>query len=170
MKNATKYKIDPDHIGIGGHSAGANLAAVTCIKAMESGEIFLRFQILDYPALDLYSDHSQKPRPKISMTSKMGPLFRASYVDDETAKSPHVSPVFATTEQISNLPPALIIVAGKDFLRDDGILYSQMLEKAGVIVELHDFPKARHGFTRRKRNSDAKKAHSLIADFINNYK
>lgn len=169
MKNATKYKIDPDYVGIGGHSAGANLAAVTCIKARENGEMVLRFQVLDYPPLDLYSDPSHKPHRKKGLTTRLGPLFKASYVDTETAKSPYISPVFATTEQLSNLPPALIIIAGKDSLRDDGILYSQKLEKAGVIAELHDFPKARHGFTRKKWNSDAKKAHALIANFINKY-
>ena len=168
VDNATAYKIDSDRIGIGGHSAGANVATVTCIKAKEKGGPPFRFQILDYPPLDLSTDPSKKPLPEKSLTSKLAVTFNTCYTDVETAKSPYVSPVFATTKQLSHLPPALLIVAGYDSLHDEGVLFHQKLKKAGVTTEFYDFPEVRHGFTYKK-SSDAKKAHALIAEIIKKY-
>ncbi|MBN1801483.1 MAG: alpha/beta hydrolase [Candidatus Lokiarchaeota archaeon] len=167
VNNAAIFKCDPNRVGIGGHSAGANLATVTCIRAKEKDGPTFKFQILDFPPLDLHTNPFQKPRPKKAMSPKMAAAYNACYTDFETAKSPHVSPVFATTEQLLGLPPALIIVAGHDLLHDEGVLYYQMLKKARVPVELHDFPNAKHGFAYKK-NSDAKKAQEFMADFIKN--
>jgi acetyl esterase len=92
-------------------------------------------------------------------------VFNACYVDPETAKQSYASPIFASREQLTGLPPALLIVAGCDSLHDEGIQYAQMLQAAGVAVELHDFAQAAHGFTYNK-TPDAQKAQALMADFI----
>ena len=163
--NATQYHIDPKRVGIGGHSAGANLAAAICIKAKETGDFSFKFQLLDYPPLDLHTNPFEKPKPKGAISPKMAAAFNACYVDEEMAVSPYASPVFASSEQLQGLPPALIIAAGHDSLHDEDIRYSEMLENAGVPVELHNFMEAAHGFTYNK-TADSKRAHSIMADFI----
>ncbi|MFX0101941.1 MAG: alpha/beta hydrolase [Candidatus Hodarchaeota archaeon] len=169
LQNASKYGIDPEHVGIGGHSAGANLATVTCIRAKEKGDFSFRFQLLDYPPLDLKTNPYKKPKPIGAVLPWMAVAFNACYTDLETAGSPYVSPIFSTPAQLMGLPPTLLIVAGRDSLHDEGVLYKEMLEKAGVPVEFHDFKKSVHGFTLKKW-SNAKKAHAIMADFINRKK
>lgn len=165
VSNADEYGINPQLVGVGGHSAGGNLATVTCIRAKERGDLTLRYQILDYPPLDLYTDPLSKPTPKKSMVIKMGVMFNACYIESEKAKDPCASPVFATTAQLVGLPPALIIVAGLDSLHDEGVRYANMLKSAGVDVELHDFPDSGHGFTLNN-SPESKRAHKMMADFI----
>jgi len=168
IRHAAKYGVDKERFGIGGHSAGANLATVMCMKAKTLGTFAFKFQMLDYPPLDLYTDPFKKPLPKKAISPKMAAAFNACYADAKTAKSPYVSPVFAKTEQLSGLPPTLLIVAGYDSLHDEGVRYRQMLKEAGVHVEFHDFSQSAHGFTYEK-SADALKAHALIADFINRH-
>ncbi|MDR3263742.1 MAG: alpha/beta hydrolase [Clostridiales bacterium] len=165
--NAAAYKIDASRIGIGGHSAGANLAAVTCLRAKEKGDLSFKLQLLDYPPLDLYTDPFDKPTPKKAIPPKMAEAFNACYVEREDASSPYASPVFASSEQLSQMPPALLIVAGRDSLHDEGVRYGGMLKDAGASVELHDFPNAKHGFTMNKKAPDTAKALEIMADFIN---
>jgi acetyl esterase len=83
----------------------------------------------------------------------------------ETAKSPYLSPIYATKEQLTGLPPTLLIVAGDDSIHDEGVRYGEMLKAAGVDVEFHDFKDSVHGFTYYKK-ADAKIGHDLIADYI----
>jgi acetyl esterase len=165
VANAAAYGIDPARVGIGGHSAGANLATVTCMWVKERGDLNFRFQLLDYPPLDIYTEPLEKRVPKKDMTVRMAPLFNACYASREEAKDPHVSPIFASIQQLAGLPPALIIVAGMDSLHDEGVRYADMLRQAGVEVELHDFENAIHGFTL-KESKDSMKARLLMADFI----
>lgn len=168
--NAAHSKIDSNRVGIGGHSAGANFTTVTCIKAKEKGDLSFKFQILDYPPLDMTLDPFTRKSPKEAVSPKMIDMFNACYYNNdlETAKSPYLSPVYASKEQLTGLPPALLIVAGLDSLHDEGVRYGEMLREAGVIVEFHDFKESVHGFTLNK-TSDAKKGHDLMADFINKY-
>ena len=131
-----------------------------------------RFQLLDYPPLDISTDPFQKPLPRKAISPKSAAAFNACYTDVETAKSPYVSPIFATTNQLSDLPPVLLIVAGYDSLHDEGVKYCQMLKDAGVSVEFHDFPKSVHGFTYNKKD-DAKRHMQLwqiLSKDLLNYK
>lgn len=171
IRNAESYKLDPRRVGVGGHSAGANFATVFCIMAKEKGDLFFNYQILDYPPLDMTIDPFKRVSPKGALPPKMIDMFNACYFnnDIETAKSPYLSPVFASEEQLAGLPPALIIVAGRDSLHDDGVRYHKRLEESGVAVELHDFKDSKHGFTLNQK-PDALKAHAIMADFINRNK
>jgi len=171
VNNAALYKFDPNRIGIGGHSAGANFTTVTCMKAKEKGDLLFKYQILDYPPVDMTLDAFTKPSPKGAVSPKMVDMFNACYYnnDPEIAKLPYLSPICASKEQLIGLPPALLIVAGLDSLHDEGVRYGDMLREAGVKVEFHDFKESVHGFTLNK-TPDAKKGHELMADFINRYK
>lgn len=170
IQNAIAYRIDPQHIGIGGHSAGANLATVTCIRAKEKGDFVFKYQILDYPPLDLSTDPYHKPKHRKAVPPRMAKIFNVCYTGKESAKSPYVSPIFATKEQLMNLPPTLLIVAGYDSLHDEGVKYHKMLKQSGVVVEFHDFQKSAHGFTYKHKKQDAKEALAIIADFIQRMK
>jgi acetyl esterase len=159
------YGLDRERLGIGGHSAGANLATVTCMRAAAKGDLRFKYQILDYPPLDLHTDPFLKPTPKKSIPPKMASMFNACYIDPDNARDPFVSPVFAAKEQLVGLPPALVITAGLDSLHDEGALYARLLGEAGVAVETHDFENAPHGFTY-EQSADADRACALMADFI----
>jgi acetyl esterase len=165
--NAGAYKIKADNVGIGGHSAGGNLATVMCIKAKEKGEFSFKYQVLDYPPCDMSIDAYDRPNPKGSVSPKMVDMFNACYFnkDAEIAKSPYISPVYAGEEQLAGLPPALLIVAGRDSLHDEGVRYGKLLKNAGVPLEFHDFADSVHGFTGFNK-PDAIKGWEIMADFI----
>lgn len=95
----------------------------------------------------------------------MARTFNEYYVSDNDAKNPLISPMFATQEQLEQLPPALVIVAGGDSLHDEGVSYAEMLRQAGVLVELHDFPNVPHGFTLNP-GPEIDKAIDIMTRFI----
>ncbi|WP_394916275.1 alpha/beta hydrolase [uncultured Robinsoniella sp.] len=164
-EHADELRIDRTGIGIGGHSAGANLAAAICIRAKQDQRPWPRYQVLDYPPLDLSTSPFDKPAPKGAVDPKMAAMFDAAYVSAEQVRNPLVSPLLATEEMLFGLPPALIIAAGQDSLHDEAVGYADLLRQTGVTTALHDFPKAEHGFTL-KPGEDTAKALRLIADFI----
>jgi acetyl esterase len=145
-----EFGIDPERIGIGGHSAGGNLAAAACLKAKREGLPAFSCQLLDYPPLDLATDPFAKPRPAGCIPPSMAAMFNDCYVERETARDPLASPLFADEAELSGLPPALVILAGMDSLHDEGLRYAEKLEAAGVPVELREYPEAKHGFTTGK--------------------
>ena len=165
--NAEAYKINPDNVGIGGHSAGGNLATVMCIKAKETGEFSFKYQVLDYPPCDISIDAYDRPKPKGALSPKTVDMFNVCYHgnDMEVAKLPYISPVYATKEQLTGLPPALLIVAGRDSLHDEAVRYGELLKDAGVPLEFHEFADSVHGFTYYGK-PDAKKGWDIMAGFI----
>jgi acetyl esterase len=170
IDNAETYKINPQSVGVGGHSAGGNFAAVLCIMAKDKGDFSLKYQVLDYPPCDATIDAFDRPNPKGSVSPEMIDMFNACYFnkDFEVAKSPYLSPAYASREQLIGLPPALLIVAGQDSLHDEGVRYGELLKGASVLLEFHDFAESVHGFTYNKK-PDAKKAWDLMANFIKRY-
>lgn len=171
IENAAEYKIDKNHVGIGGHSAGANFTAVICMMAKEQGDLSFRYQILDYPPLDMSIDVFTKPAPPKGISPETIDMYNQCYYnnDPEKAKLPYISPNYATKEQLTGLPPALLIICGIDSLHDEGLVFYKKLKDAGVTVEFYDFKDSEHGFTL-KQEPDALKAHAIMADFINKYK
>ena len=167
IDNAAKYGINLDSIGIGGHSAGGNLATVMCIKAKETDGFNFKYQVMDFPVCDLSIDAFDRPKPKGALPPKMVDMFNACYFgkDFDLAKTPYLSPVYATKEQLSGLPPALLIVAGCNSLHDEAVRYGELLKNAGVPVEFHDFPDSVHGFTYYGK-PDARRGWDIIADFM----
>ena len=77
----------------------------------------------------------------------------------------NISPGYATQEQLTGLPPALLIVAGRDSLHDEGVLYGELLKDAGVPLEFHEFADSVHGFTCFNK-PDALKGWEVMAGFI----
>lgn len=149
VENADKYGIDPERMAIGGHSAGGNLATVTCMKAKKEGEFQFLCQVLDYPPLDFGICPYDKPSPRGCIPPGMASIYDACYLDPSQLKDPYASPVYASKETLTGLPPALFILAGRDSLHDEGLRYREKLREAGVSTELSDYPNAAHGFTYR---------------------
>ncbi|WP_434607765.1 alpha/beta hydrolase [Pseudomonas sp. R1-7] len=145
----TPFAIDPRRRTLVGDSAGGNLAAALCLALRDAGQPLPRAQVLIYPALggpaDLPSRHECSDAPLLS--SQDVKRYEAQYLGD-LQPTPYAAPLLA--ENLSGLPPALITVARWDPLRDDGILYSERLNAAGVDAVLHVGNGLVHGCLRAR--------------------
>lgn len=169
VKNSDKYKIDVNNMAIGGHSAGANLATVTAMRAKADKSFSFKCEILDYPPLDLAKNPYTKPIIEGAIPPDRSVNYNASYCTPEQSVDPYCSPVFATKEQLEGMPPAIILVCGIDSLKDEGIQYANKLIDAGVEVTIRLFPNSRHGFTTQYGNEDAKQGHQMMLEGLKKY-
>lgn len=166
-EHAGELGIDPDHIAVGGHSAGANLSAGICLLDADKQALGIKCLILDYPPLDIATDPYLKPQPKKALPPKLCRLFNAAYCTKEQAKDPLVSPVFATTGQLKLFPPTLIITASQDSLCPEAEEFRDKLKQAGVTV-VHKRFEAPHGFTLGD-SPEAKEAWQMMIDHLRLY-
>ena len=145
--NASSIGADADTLAVAGTSAGGNLAAATCLYVREFGGPTIDRQVLLYPMTDLSADH-----PSLSENAE-GPLLTRrdvlwahdTYLQSPVDRyNPFAAPLRATEH--TDLPPAYVVTAGFDPLRDEGVAYAATLESAGVRV-VHDHePAMPHGF------------------------
>ena len=157
-QHATAFGFDPKQMWIMGCSAGANLAATSCIYAKQQGKDLYEYQILMYPCIDLVTHPAQKGNEG-SFAPEVLLAFNELYVDPENAKNILASPVFASGEDLEGLPQAIVVVAEKDELQHEGIKYVHMLEKSGVPVShtmIHNMPHAylENGFIKDTSGRD----------------
>jgi len=145
--NHSKYGIDPDRIAVGGHSAGANIAAVISMMFKKSKELKIRCQVLDYPALDFQTAAELKNTPLGSIPTPLMEMFEECYCEFEQRSDVYVSPLLASREELDDLPPAIIISAGIDSLEKEDGSYAKRLEEAGVPAEYYHYSDVAHGFT-----------------------
>ncbi len=131
-------------IWIGGDSAGANLAAHVCLLLRDGGGPTPDRQVLLYPGLDprCASASHREFREGYLLDAASIATYLALYRPDPTVS---LGSIFAA-EDHGGLPPATVLVAGFDPLRDEGIRYAQILQKAGVEVDLLGEPSLTHGF------------------------
>lgn len=146
-ENAAELGADPGCLFVAGDSAGGNLAAVAALMARDLSGPAITGQILIYPSVDssrLYpSKERQADGPVISMADML--FFVDHYQRQESDRQlPYLSPMNA--ESHAGLPPALIITAGYDPLRDEGAAYGDRLMESGVQVTHVDYPDMVHGF------------------------
>ena len=143
-EHAAELGIDPARIAVGGHSAGAGLAAAVALRARDQQGPPIRFQLLNQPELDdrqatwsarHFTDTPWMTRDKLAATWR-------HYLGSAPA-SPYAAP--ARADDLSGLPPAYIATAEFDPLRDEAITYALRLLQAGVPVELHQWPGTFHG-------------------------
>lgn len=149
--NADELGIDATRVSIGGESAGANLAAVVALLARDRSGPALVLQWLDVPATDLTLSQPSIDRlgHGYGLTKPDMERYIACYLRDVDPAQPYVSPLHYG--DLSGLPPAIVMTAEYDPLRDDGLAYVQRLRDAGVEVEHHDLPGLVHAgfaFTR----------------------
>ncbi len=147
-QNADQFGIDREAMAIGGHSAGGNLAAVTCLRSISENAPFrFKVQILDYPPLDLTKCAFDKFRHPMGIPPQMAMLFDACYIAPEDSGNPNVSPAALDSSTLLGLPPAVILTAEFDSLRDEAETYASKLIAAGVPVWCRRFLGSPHGFT-----------------------
>lgn len=144
VEHAAELGIDPARVAVGGHSAGAGLAAATALRARDEQGPRIRFQLLNQPQIDdrmdTWSARSFTDTPWMNR-DRVAATWR-HYLGSAPA-SPYAAP--ARASDLSGLPPAYIATAEFDPLRDEGIAFALRLLQAGVPVELHQWPGTFHG-------------------------
>ena len=146
-ENARQLGIDAARLMVGGDSAGGNLAAVVAISARDGNGPDIAGQVLIYPATDFAMTHPshREPETSILLTHSVIPWFRDHYLNGAAdVYDWRASPARATT--LIGLPPAYVLTAGADPLRDEGDEYARRLKEAGVAVTYRTFPGQFHGF------------------------
>ncbi len=139
--------LDTSRIAVGGDSAGGNLAAVVCLAQREAGLPLPAFQLLIYPATDqraVAPSHTSNGQGYLLTTDSMA-YYRGHYIADAAQWTDwRASPLLATDH--AGLPPALVLTAGFDPLRDEGRQYADVLSAAGVPTQYVCFERQIHGF------------------------
>jgi len=165
--NASKLGIDALRLIVGGDSAGGNLAAVVALDARDGDGPAIAGQLLVYPATDFSRKHPSHSEPETSilLTHSVIGWFSNHYLGDADINDWRASPARAKT--LAGLPPAYVLTAGGDPLRDEGDEYAARLKEAGVEVTYRHFPGQFHGFfTMGKLLNQANVAVSEIAAWL----
>lgn len=148
-RSTKELGLDPDGFVVAGDSAGGTLATALAMLSRERGGPKILFQLLFYPVTDAdfdtksYKDYQDGPW----LTKKAMKWFWDAYLPDVDRRAErNASPLRARDEELENLPPALIITAENDVLRDEGEAYASRLDEAGVKTTcvrvngtIHDF-------------------------------
>ncbi len=148
-ERAGQLGIDAARIAVGGESAGGNLAAVTALMSRDRDGPPLAFQLLEVPVTDM--SQAAAAHPSVALFGEGYGLdrseidgFTAHYLGDHARSAePYASPLLAA--DLSRLPPACVMTAEHDPLRDSGEAYGRRLEQAGVEVTRHRMLGHTHG-------------------------
>jgi acetyl esterase len=161
--NARQLGVDASRL-----SAGGNLAAVVAISARDGNGPAIAGQVLIYPATDFAMTHASHSEPETSLllTHSVIKWFRDHYLNGAADVSDwRASPARVST--LIGLPPAYVLTAGADPLRDEGDEYARRLKEAGVAVTYRTFPGQFHGFfTMGKLLQQANVAASEIGTWL----
>jgi acetyl esterase len=156
--HAAEVGIDPARIAVSGDSAGGNIAAVLCLMSRDRRGPPIRFQALVYPIVDcdLNRQSCLENAEGYFLTRSQMIWFWDQYLPDVPRRAePYASPLRAASH--AGLPPAYILTAEFDPLRDEGEAYAETLRRAGVAVTLHRYDGLIHAFMRRVEIFDAAK-------------
>jgi acetyl esterase len=165
-ENADELGINPDRIAVGGDSAGGNLAAIVS----QQRPVPLVFQMLIYPATDMtasFPSHVENAAGPV-LTRQAMEWFTNHYMPaDADKKDPLASPHFAPDSLLKGAPPALIITAELDPLRDEGEEYGRRLIANGVTASVVRYNGMFHSFFQMHQLlDDANTAHTLAASMV----
>jgi len=148
-EHGAEHDLDPGHLAIAGDSCGGNLAIAVTLLAKERGGPSFAAQLLYYPVTDAGMDTGsyQEFAEGYFLTAAGMAWFWDQYLPDKSRRGEILaSPLRATTDELSGLPPALVINAQAEVLRDEGEAYAAKLRAAGVPVTavryggiIHDF-------------------------------
>jgi acetyl esterase/lipase len=136
-KSGSEIQVDGTRLAVVGNSVGGNMAAVVALMAKDKAGPSLRLQVLMWPVTDAYFDTEsyQQYAEGRFLTRNMMKWFWDNYTTDQIARAEiYASPLRAMTEELQGLPPALVLTAGNDVLRDEGEEYARKLDVAGVDV------------------------------------
>jgi acetyl esterase len=144
--NAEALGADPARIAVGGDSAGGNLSAALSQLAVREGTPAPALQFLLYPALDRTVERASLGHfgEGFFLTRADIAWFSKHYTGGADCSDPRISPLLC--RELSGLPPALVITAGFDPVRDEGEAYAAALQEAGTPATLRRFDGLVHGF------------------------
>jgi acetyl esterase len=145
--NAMTLGIDAARLMVGGDSAGGNLSAVVAIHARDHNGPKLAGQVLIYPGTDFRMTHPshREPETSVLLTHSVVQYFKNQYLNGpDDIHDWRASP--ALVENLAGLPPAYLLTAGADPLRDEGDEFAKRLKDAGVPVTYKTYPGQFHGF------------------------
>ena len=167
-REAAALGIDGTRMAVGGDSAGGNLAAVVALVLRDAGDAALVYQLLIYPATDQRAgapSHATNAQGYL-LTADSIAYYRGHYIADPVQWADwRVSPLLAADH--TRLPPALVLTAGYDPLRDEGLQYADALSAAGNRVQYICFERQVHGFITMGRVLDeANTAVALCASVL----
>ncbi len=137
---ATRFGVSPSEVVVAGESAGGNLATAVALKLRDEGGPTVAGQVLIYPCTD-------GPRASYPSRDQFGHsewVWEAYGGGRDLSDEPYAVPLSAPT--LAGLPPALVLLAGCDMLRDEGRAYARRMEAEGVEVEEFCFAGQPHGF------------------------
>ncbi|MEU8982168.1 alpha/beta hydrolase [Streptomyces sp. NPDC058251] len=149
VEQGTSKNLDGSRLAVAGDSVGGNMTAALTLMAKERGDVPLVQQVLFYPVTDANFDTASYHQFATGYYLRRDGMqwFWDQYTTDETDREQiTASPLRATTDQLTGLPPALVITGEADVLRDEGEAYANKLRQAGVPVTavrhqgiIHDF-------------------------------
>ena len=147
FKNCSKLGINPNQIGVGGDSAGGNLAAAVALKNRDTKLGKLAFQLLIYPCLDFEMNYQSAKTfaTGFNLSTQAMRWFWNAYLPNTNDRANKYA-VPAAEKNYANLPAAIILTAENDPLVDDGKNYANLLEAAGNKVVYKDYAGQIHGF------------------------
>ncbi|CAM5795776.1 alpha/beta hydrolase [Rhizobacter fulvus] len=163
--HAAELHVDATRLAVGGDSAGGNLAAVVSLTVRDGGDLPIAFQLLIYPATDQrrgHASHTENAQGYLLTRDTMD-YFTGHYIRDRAQYTDwRASPLLH--EDLGRLPPALVLTAGFDPLRDEGKAYAERLTAAGNRASYVCFDRQIHGFvTMGKVLDEANTAVALCA-------
>ncbi|MFJ9118605.1 alpha/beta hydrolase [Streptomyces sp. NPDC102394] len=149
VREGADHGLDAARLAVAGDSVGGNMSAALTLMAKERGDVPLVQQVLFYPVTDASFDTASYHQFATGYFLRRDGMqwFWDQYTTDETERAQiTASPLRASTEQLTGLPPALVITGEADVLRDEGEAYANKLRQAGVPVTavryqgiIHDF-------------------------------
>lgn len=166
---ASRFGADAGRIAVTGDSAGGNLSAVVCQLARSRGGPAIRFQALAYPVVDLTGQADWPSRREFAsgyfLTASDIDWVGANYFDDADVQGHDLRASPILDRDPRGLPPALVVTAGFDPLRDEGRAWAERLTAAGVAAEHRCFEGTIHGFLSFGGVIDAgREGLALVAD------
>lgn len=164
--HADELGIDGHRLAVAGDSAGGNLTAVVAQMARDRGGPPLAFQLMIYPVIDLSATRSEHVSQTENargyfLTVDQMEWYRDQYLGDADGEDAYASPIKAGS--LVGLPPACVVTAEMDPLRDEGEAYGRALGEAGVPVEIHRAPGMFHGFFNMDAVLDGSKDAQRVA-------
>jgi acetyl esterase/lipase len=157
--------LDGSRIAIAGDSVGANMSAAVTLLAKQRGGPVFRQQVLFYPVTDANFDTESYQQFATGYYLRRDGMqwYWDQYTTNPTQRAePTASPLRASLEQLAGLPPALVITAEADVLRDEGEAYADKLREAGVPVIADRFQAIIHDFVMLNALADTNAARGAI--------
>lgn len=163
-ENGAALNLDGSRIAVAGDSAGGNMAIAVTLLAKQRKAPAIRHQVLFYPVTDNVSDNSsyQAFSEGPWLTTKAMHYFLDANFPAESRNEPTAFPLKASLQQLEGLPPATVIVAENDLLRDEGEAYAAKLKQAGVVATSTRYSGTIHDFVMLNGLADTPAAKAAI--------